>query len=485
MNPILLKVKDELTLLKDTIIKNQKEEYNNLICIAQKLLNESYNNNFPLNTRSSIQDIVFNEKIIEEYSVFIRERWMEKVFYHTYKLYKSPEYGQVKTTLTGRRIDYEYERTLEPTELEKKIHISYDGYESFSMLFANAMSTLSAIYAIITKLFTHNTDEIKGLAMCGYYESIALSVEYRKFIEMDYIINDKDSFEYDINNYNFFIIEPVRTTFELNQTDVEKFLNDLINKSNDSLKVIVFDSSLLGQYFDIESILSKLKKKKNLIIINFRSALKLDQQGMEFSNCGLFSLYLEENLIKIRDYIQNYMTQYRKIAGTGLSFFEVCLLDNDVCLSDGKYASKILNNNADFFAGLLKTSKEIVNKVTYPYFEIQEKMFKTPYLYIKLARDKREEYEKLYSIIKYYCEKFNLNLSSRNSFGFRNISLEYFMNLNDKSLVLKIAVGSLKGMKFHLIMKLLNEIMSISREDFDNLYITTVDREYNNESYTQ
>ncbi|MDC3424430.1 hypothetical protein NC797_07900 [Aquibacillus sp. 3ASR75-11] len=481
MHRILVQLMKDLVNNQEEILENQHDEYIDLVEISNKLLGKSYSNSFSINTRKDIDSLVNNEKTIDKYIDFIREKWQERVFYHTYKFYKSPEYGQLKWTIDGRKIDFEYERTLNPLELEEKIHKSYEDYEGFSILFSNGMSSLKAVFSVITKLLGHKSDEIKGLSMFGYFESISLSLEYRKFLDMDYIINEDDYSKYDIEKYDFFIIEPVRTTFYLNITNIEKFLIDLSNFNDNSLKMVVFDSSLLGEYFNIFAILDKLKRKKNLIIINIRSGLKLDQQGMEFSNCGLANIYIEKSSSKIKDYIQKYMIKYRKITGTGLSFNEVCLLDNDVCFTDKSYAEKILNNNRDFCERLIKTKKGTVSEIIYPYNRQRNDIYKTPYLFLKLTKDNREEYEKLFSIIKSSLEHFNLNLISRNSFGFRNITLEYFMNLEDNSLVFKFAVGKLKGIKYYIILLLLNNILSTNQIEFDRLYTDLVSLEDKNE----
>ncbi|MGX7418000.1 hypothetical protein ACWOFR_04255 [Carnobacterium gallinarum] len=131
--------------------------------------------------------------------------------------------------------------------------------------------------------------------MIGYFESISLLNEYRKNMHMDYMLYNKP-----LANYNFFILEPVQTTFTLDKTTVEEFSQKSSKQKENSLKVIVFDSSLLGSYFDFSILLDRLGHIKNLILINSRSGLKLDQQGMEFSNCGLLDVYLNESLDKLK-----------------------------------------------------------------------------------------------------------------------------------------------------------------------------------------
>lgn len=463
------------------IIENQQAEYNDLVKIATLLLDDSFEENFFIDTSKDIPTICNNELLLEKYSNFIREKWKKKVCLYTLEYYKSPEYNQNIKTLNKTPMNFAYERSLKPESLEKDFYINKENYIGFSILFNSGMSALMSIYSMTSKLLSPQNKVIKGLTMIGYFESIALLAEYRKTIDLDYLLNDNSIPKYSLDEYDFYIIEPTRTNLSLDKNNIENFVEEIAKQNNSALKIIVFDTSLLGTSFDISEILNKLKHKKNLIIVNLRSGLKLDQQGLEFSNCGLIDIYLSDSLQKLQEYIYSYLVNYRRLSGTGLTFEQVCLLDNSLSFKENEYSEKILINNYQFFEKLNAPSGEIIEKIIYPFNKKIHSMYRTPYLYLKLSNSTEEENQKLLMILKMSLEHFNLHLPERNSFGFRNLSAEYFMNLEDSSFIFKIAIGKLQGVKFFLVRELINIILELDEEPFQILYNSMKNREGNNE----
>ncbi|WP_144558896.1 hypothetical protein [Shouchella miscanthi] len=224
-------------------------------------------------------------------------------------------------------------------------------------------------------------------------------------------------------------------------------------------EILVFNTSLIGKTFCIADILNRVKGKSNLMIIESRSLLKLEQQGMEFCNSGLVQTFLPEKAVKLTNYVYEHMKKNRSVMGTSVNFYELCLIDNVLFIGDNNYANDVLNNNKYFHSKLLHTNGIFIDRIIYPYKDNDPDYHRTPYIYIKLTKDKKESYELLYNLIDKIFKDFELSGVFRNSFGFRNISMEYFMNLKDKSLVFKIAPGKLNGVKYFLSLVIFNYLL--------------------------
>ncbi|WP_206774396.1 hypothetical protein, partial [Bacillus cereus] len=86
-------------------------------------------------------------------------------------------------------------------------------------------------------------------------------------------------------------IEPVRYNWSLEVFNFVSFIDKLTKDTSRNLKVLIIDTTLNGNTLRVIELLEKLKAIPNLIFVHIHSCLKLDQQGMEFSNCGLLSVY--------------------------------------------------------------------------------------------------------------------------------------------------------------------------------------------------
>jgi len=453
----------------ECIIYNQVKEYKNLITLGTKLLPQSsIRNHYEIVHSTKIHDIVNNENTLDLMTNYIRKEWMKKAFFHSVDLYRSPEHFTTKKTLNQNIVEYDYERTLKCRSFENNIHHSNGDFDGFSILFSSAMAAIDTLYTLILRTL-RSRKKVSGLQICGYYENILLSSEYRNFINIDYLVKEESFHHLDFDKYDFYLVEPIRANFDLSKTDLELFLETAFRINNNKIRYFIFDSSLLGSTFPIDEILNKFKNKDKVIICSIRSGLKLDQEGMEFSNCGLLSFYFSKDLNPMIKPVYSYLEDYRGKTGKALNFYDICMLDNDYFFMNPNYAEDILENTYDFYQLLSIKTNNVIKKVVYPYADRKYSYYKTPYLFIKLQEDKEESYKLLLDILIEICEINGCYLNSRNSFGFRNISVEYFQNIEDLSLVFKIAPGKLKGYKFFLLIEILNYISEMDLKTFKSL----------------
>ena len=212
-----------------------------------------------------------------------------------------------------------------------------------------------------------------------------------------------------------------------------------------------------------------LEKEKSIMIVFYRSGIKLDHQGMELSNLGVMSIYFSSNLNHMGNKLKDYLTNNRSRMGLTLSLLESEVLNNDLIKDGVPYATAILNNTYDFVKKLNIPDHSFIEKIIFPNINQNDEDFMTPYFFLKLSEENEDDYIKLTNIVINECKRQNCSASFRTSFGFRNISFEYFKNnklIAEK--VFKIAPGKLKWYKYFLMIDIINTVAKMTIKEFRN-----------------
>ncbi|MCM3054328.1 hypothetical protein [Caldibacillus thermoamylovorans] len=185
---------------------------------------------------------------------------------------------------------------------------------------------------------------------------------------------------------------------------------------------------------------------KNIFVFFIKSTLKLDQLGLEFSNSAQVSVYANGNskeyLTKLRDLFEG----QRNTFGSSLSFYEICQLDFPKFNNDINYINTVLNNARIFSKNLTDLTSDI--DVVHPSTLLESN--NAPFLFVKLKEE--QLFNKFEQNLNSYLNKFNIDIPRRNSFGFRNISMEV-VKMNGTTDVLKIAPGKINGVKQEILLE--------------------------------
>ncbi|EGQ0317359.1 hypothetical protein KEI86_002040, partial [Staphylococcus pseudintermedius] len=97
-----------------------------------------------------------------------------------------------------------------------------------------------------------------------------------------------------------------------------------------------------------------------------------------------------------------------------------------------------------------------------------------PFIFVKLTTPSEKFNNAFLNYLKKDMEKFSLNLDVRDSFGFRNISAQYFKDANSGLCVFKIAIGHLKGAKYYLLLDSFKKTNNLKKNDFVKKYVEWV-----------
>ncbi|CCC19419.1 hypothetical protein GPX81_02075 [Streptococcus thermophilus] len=441
---LIIRAERYINSKKSKILDEQQKEFSRLDYIRDcfGLSTEKFHFAFSFDN-DDIANLVRNEQLLFDYSCKIRSEWKIECFQHTYKYLSSPliEADIKIDTLRGNKIDSKYERYF----INGSIHIrKEDGFTSYNTLTANGMSAINLCFELMNSLIL---SQPKKLAYSvGYYETKFLLNNLAKSgIECHDLDNQTD----ELNLFNAFIIEPNKADLTLQATDFH-YVEQLVKFQNNKLKIIILDISYQGLAFNLAEFL-RVYKNSNVIIFVVRSLIKLDQLGLELTNGGIVEVFVPNHLGKLGSFIEKELNKFRNAHGSNLSFYEFCLIDNSLSLThDDHYSDLVLNTTKKFYRKILNVCQS--KKGILIRYE-----GRVPFIFIQLIDKEKEDFEKFFQWLSSKFQQFGLSLHARNSFGFRNLTVEYFGILETNNYIFKICPGVFKGINYYLMAFLLSE----------------------------
>jgi len=75
----------------------------------------------------------------------------------------------------------------------------------------------------------------------------------------------------------------------------------------------------------------------------------------------------------------------------------------------------------------------------------------------------------LLDIIYQVGKTIGIEYNVRNSFGFRNITTEYYKIINSNTYLFKIAPGLIRGVKYYFFLETMNVLSELNLEEFRSL----------------
>ncbi|MET4559859.1 hypothetical protein ABIA69_001002 [Lysinibacillus parviboronicapiens] len=405
----------------------------------------------------------------------LREIWMNYVQNITNKHLKSPPLHIIKNLPQSNKIDFSYERNIQPDFLENKISLYREvpsNWEISNVLCSSGMTAISTIMQSYFAMYKPSLNKKLVISTWrDYFETRVLTDLYRnELIEITNYPTQEEFFDV-IEHTDLFFIELVRYNWDLEVFDLNEFLEILSNSTPDRLRILILDTTLSGNHHQLEKILSYLQYFPNIIIIQVHSILKLDQQGLEFSNGGAISVYtLKDNVaIPSAEAFAGYLRQVRTILGAGLSYQEIALLDNEFVFNKNKYSDycNLIYENNKLMAETIHTNG-IFKKVVYPSLFSEVDWAKSPFVVFHLREDNLDNHGLLLGVLSYEVKKRKINFYHGSSFGFRDSRYEVIIpNTSENKGLFKIAMGIRKGIDLLNIIELMQEISDY--KDFSEL----------------
>lgn len=424
-------------------------------------------------TRDDLESLAC-ERELNTLALWFRSIWMKRAqHYSSYRL-KSPSHFKGAQTMRGEDFSFAYDRWNRPTLLEKvyarQVQKPND-WLAHHTFFSGAMTAFNSFLLAFRQMSGAKQTSI--LTQHGYFE-------FRSFFELfagqdlhARVCHQEADFLHHVSsgNNNIILIEPVWANKDLDVFDLDRFLHAWKRRANKDKTVLMLDTSLVGNRFDLQHFMACLAPYPPAMIIHFSSALKLHQVGLEFSNLGLLTLYAHEqhNHYDLHGKALDILRLTRQTLGAGVEYDDVCAVE--FCLRTHEvfyeeHCNAVFENNAElaqYFDGF----NGIVEKVVHPSLnhEHHTDWSVAPYVIFSMKEGRLDDMVNLKRILHHLAQEKGLAFQSGSSFGFRYHRFE----INDYQLndgpSFRLAMGAVKGPSFYLIRDLLEEVLKFNSFD--------------------
>jgi hypothetical protein len=255
----------------------------------------------------------------------------------------------------------------------------------------------------------------------------------------------------------------VSTTFAMGVFDLDGFLQAWEQRTGQIPAIIVFDTTVVGNTFPIESALKRMITPKPNLVIQISSTLKLDQEGLEFSNGGLMSIYAPAKP-DVED-IASRMRKYRAALGLGLTLEQIAALDYPGFLDreiTDNHCARIFQHNAQLAVQLEVGDDLLFARKSHP--ALQEQPSRpwavAPFVYVRL-REGSGKADRVFLRKVFSVEGATRGLAFQpgSSFGFRAHRCE-MGGIRDQPATetIRFAMGCRKGPSIEKTIEFINEI---------------------------
>lgn len=393
-------------------------------------------------------DIIKNEKILQDCTNLIRTKWLKKVNDLTSMYNQSPWRGQEPKDINGQIVPYTY-GTLVNDEHTSKLLEGFEikGREKRTYLYNNGMAAIRGTIDIINSFIR---DNIKIMCDGGYFET-RIYIETLK--NCGFSVNSTEDNEY----FNVFFAEPIQYLLHLPKLDIERFIAK-ITTSKAKVKFVIIDSTMDCSTHLFSIIESKIRNNQNIIYIEVRSGIKQDQFGLELANLGISTWYISKKNKNFGDCLFQYIKTHKDIVGDNISYNKMMIISKCSFEKSIEYKNLIHRIAYDFYRSLVIESHKYILEIIYPRLETDYEILSMPFIFIKFRLSYKESYEILLDNIINVCKRKGIFLPYRNSFGFRYPSIEYIYDFKTKECVMKISLGVYKGALYNELLSIINDM---------------------------
>ena len=402
------------------------------------------------------------ERISERFARALRRLWLEASAFSTSSSYRSPPTAETTKTATGRRIEFGYERDLQPVHLEERCRTFFDvpppGWSADHILLSSGQSAMAALlHALEGSSLFGDGRRLSFLHLGSYFETAQIVSLFSSFLQSSghgrSAVEDIGRLDGDI-----VIVEPVFCDGDFGILDLDTMLAAHGKKKR--RRVYVFDTTLCGLGAPVEPLLRGLEQTTP-VVFRIYSGLKLFQAGLELSSVGILSVFAPERGVISASEIGSRIRRIRTLLGLGLSFFEVAALDVPWFLHRGQtqtYERAVFDNNAAL-AREVAAENQLFDGVFHPAaLDFSDRTFGAPYCSFRLRERDPAQLDALEQFLHREAERRDLQFDLGGSFGFRGHRFEIVRPETGEKPFLRVALGRRTGWSRDRIIELMTEV---------------------------
>ncbi|WP_406274238.1 hypothetical protein OH779_38875 [Actinacidiphila glaucinigra] len=392
------------------------------------------------------------EQELDRIAVALRRAILRRAHECADEHFRSPEHGVAKVLPSGARLHHSYERGATAEHLEERIARNAGnaaGWASEHVVFSSAMGAMSALlqcYRAMTQP-THDAPLRLG-AWSSYFETDMLLElcrgETTGWESLDDLYGATAS-----GRYQALLVEPVRYDWDASVMDIAAFVRAW-RSAAPRPRTLILDNTLASFTWPTERFLSALPDGLPHLVVEVRSGLKLDQQGLELANAGVVSVYsCHENAgTPSAGQFAAYLRTARALGGTAPSVDGLAAMDTAFVFDRGwtaRHAGQVfLHNKA--LAEAVSGHGGLFSRIAHPSLHGSPPLRHGPFVVCRLADDTIENHGLLLAVINEEVRRQRLLLTWGSSFGFRGHRYETILpRVSERRGLFKVAMGSRGG----------------------------------------
>jgi hypothetical protein len=230
--------------------------------------------------------------------------------------------------------------------------------------------------------------------------------------------------------------------------------------------VLVLDTTLSSPVWPTASVLRNLTGPAGApLVIEVRSGLKLDQQGLEVANLGVVDVFQHVGSMipeLTAERVGNALRLARGTTGGCLSAASVAALDAPFLLHEEwtrRHAGRAFVNNARLADRLAAAPSGLFSEIVHPRLTVPDGSAHAPFVVAKLRDDSLAEHGMLLAVLRHEAARRGLTVVHGSSFGFRTTRFETIVpRTSEGNGLFKVAAGARGGPSLDRFGELLVEL---------------------------
>jgi hypothetical protein len=382
---------------------------------------------------------------------------------------RSPDLSLPRTLPGGERLQHSYERNLPSVAIEAKLASRCpalpEGWQRRTLAFSSGMAGLTQVVQTLGYLLGPTAEQPVRLHFWGDYFETDIMLEYLSGPGFTHRKLDRSTTPAGgAEAVDVLLVEPVRYNWTLDALDVPGMVANW-RRGPRRAPVIVLDTTLSSPLWPTPAVLAALASPAGApLVIEVRSGLKLDQQGMEIANLGVVDIFRYERSLNPKltvDLVAGSLALARSTAGVCLPAAAVAALDVPFLLDERwtrRHAGSLFQHNARLADRLSSATGGLFASVAHPSLD---GVAHGPFVVISLREDEDclENHGLLLAVIRHEAVRRGLVAVYGSSFGFRTSRFETIIpRVSDGHGLFKVSAGSRGGPSLNGLTDLLVEL---------------------------
>lgn len=417
-----------------------------------------------------------DERALYQLALEFRYLWLNFSQSYSARIIRSPRHGKKIKMPDGPIDNYPYDRWNKAPALESRMshyHPPVPGWRQEHVVYSSGMAAITAMLQMIRYRYSFRFNRaIRWLEFSSYFEVRRLFQLYGDLAQSTLLTRNENEFFEALRYQPFDMIfcQSVANDFALTPLNIEKFGEAWAKSTQSRPKVVVVDTTLTGNHFPFAQLLAKLESRPPSLIVRISSGLKLDQEGLEFANVGIVTLYAPETTEPDNSFLADFclsLRRQRRTFGASLNIDALtalsipCFLDP---LRHQAHCQRLFENNANLakqvtIGHLEGSGPGILKDKAHPALRSDAPEWAcAPFVNFAMASAAPADKTFLRRWIRTRSDEQQLQFHPGSSFGFR--AHRYEMGIIDEPghSTFRVAMGSVSGPSFAAIVKLFSDL---------------------------